>query len=109
MSDLGERIKGFAQDLTHIEVNTILKPGMTGRKMPAPRHALIEIGKKYRLKLVQLGFLAEDENINPGCFASFGEIRERAHDGIKYFQKKMEKERPGADEESDLAMLFRIV
>lgn len=34
-------------DLVNIEVNTIVKPGMTGRKMPAVGHAILDVFSNY--------------------------------------------------------------
>jgi hypothetical protein len=39
--------KKLFDDLLSVEVNTILKPGMTGRKMPNPAHALLDIHAEY--------------------------------------------------------------
>ncbi|MDM8536290.1 hypothetical protein QUF70_06015 [Desulfobacterales bacterium HSG17] len=109
MGDLSERLKDFFDELTHIEVNTIIKPNMTGRKMPKPRHAIIEIAKKYRLKLVELGYpLADEENVKPGCYKSFDMIREKANEAIKNFEKKADQKHLSLEEEEELVMLFRI-
>lgn len=40
-------------DLLNIEVNTIVKPGMTGRKMPPPGHALLDIFSNYDIWLCE--------------------------------------------------------
>jgi hypothetical protein len=37
----------ISSDLFNIEVNTILSDNITAQKMPAPRHALLDIGKGY--------------------------------------------------------------
>lgn len=39
--------KRLLDNLLNIEVNTILKPGMTGRKMPVVGHALLDIFSEY--------------------------------------------------------------
>jgi hypothetical protein len=39
--------KRLLDDLLNLEVNTIVKTGMTGRKMPALGHALIDIFSGY--------------------------------------------------------------
>lgn len=46
-SDWAAQLKEIASDLTAIEINTIAASGMTGRKMPAWPHALIDIAQKY--------------------------------------------------------------
>ena len=40
-------------DLLSIEVNTIVKPGMTGRKMPAVGHALLDVFSGYDIWLCE--------------------------------------------------------
>lgn len=54
MSDLKETIRRIAEDLTNLEINTIIKNGMTGGKMPQPRHALIQIAQEYVNKLGEI-------------------------------------------------------
>ncbi|MEO1225003.1 MAG: hypothetical protein AAFX92_12300 [Pseudomonadota bacterium] len=48
----GARLKDLGQDLTNIEVNTILADGMTGRKMPPYPEALYDIADRYADYLV---------------------------------------------------------
>ncbi len=45
----------IGRDLTKIEVNTVYKDGMTGRKMPWFPHALIDIGQTYVGALERMG------------------------------------------------------
>jgi len=45
----------IGRDLTKIEVNTVYKDGMTGRKMPWFPHALIDIGQAYAGALERMG------------------------------------------------------
>lgn len=40
-------IQSMAYDLCNIEVSTVIKDGITARKMPEPAHALLDIAKKY--------------------------------------------------------------
>jgi hypothetical protein len=54
MGDPAGEIKDIARNLLCIEVNTIVKPMMTGRKMPEPRHALIDIAEWYETTLNDL-------------------------------------------------------
>lgn len=109
MVDIRARIHAIADQLTHLEVNTILKPNMTGRKMPAPRHALIEIATRYMTKLEQLGWPVTDDIVAPpGGFASFDLIRERASDAIDAFRAKARIRIATDTEECDLVLLLRI-
>lgn len=48
----GARLRDLGQDLTNIEVNTILADGMTGRKMPPYPEALYDIADRYARCLV---------------------------------------------------------
>ena len=42
-----EAVRRVFDDLLNIEVNTMVKSGMTGRKMPAFGHALLDIHGSY--------------------------------------------------------------
>lgn len=108
MSDFAERIQTIARDLTHIEVNTIIKPNMTGRKMPKPRHAFIEIARKYSLKLMQLGYPVDENAIHMGGFESFDRIRSRANEGLQVLQGKAMRRELSEGEEMDMILFFRI-
>lgn len=41
------RVKGIFEDLLNLEVNIIVKPGMTARKMPDPWNSFIDIAEFY--------------------------------------------------------------
>ena len=51
MSSVLEGLKQTARDLTTLEINTIIKPNMTARKMPLPGHAILDIAATYVDKL----------------------------------------------------------
>jgi len=54
--NLGEEIGSTLYDLTHLEVNTIIKDEMSASKAPAsPRLLLHSLATKYGLKLISLG------------------------------------------------------
>lgn len=108
MSEPIEHVKNIARDLINLEVNTILKPNMTGRKMPKPRHALIDIAKNYNRKLIELGYPLSEEPENLGSYDSFQAIREMANTGIKTFRKTAKERKLTPVEDKDLIMLFRI-
>ena len=56
MSKLEEIISSTVFDLTHLEVNTIIKDEMSASKAPAsPRMILHELSEKFHFKLVDLG------------------------------------------------------
>lgn len=50
-----DRLAEVGRDLTKIEVNTVFKDGMTGRKMPWFPHALIDVAKDYVDALERMG------------------------------------------------------
>ncbi len=106
MSAFTDQIKNIAQDLLNLEVNTIIKPNMTGRKMPLPRHALMDIAQTYALKLADLDLPLEME-IGPGSFEAFSIIRERANEGMKAIKTRPSR-RSLKKDEADMVILFRI-
>jgi hypothetical protein len=56
MSKLEEIISSTIYDLTHLEINTIIKDEMSASKAPAsPRLILQDLAKKYHFKLISLG------------------------------------------------------
>lgn len=107
-ASISDPLKQIARDLMNLEVNTIVKANMTGRKMPKPRHALVDIAQNYQRKLLQMGYWPEESPVHIGSFASFNLIREQADEGIKDF-RRLGEERPLTEaEELDLVLLFRI-
>jgi hypothetical protein len=56
MSKLEEIISSTIYDLTHLEINTIVKDEMSASKAPSsPRLILHDLSKKFHLKLISLG------------------------------------------------------
>lgn len=47
--------ESLIQNLTKLEINTIIKDGMTARKMPDPANALLDIALSYSWKMTTLG------------------------------------------------------
>jgi len=107
MNDFKEQISAIAHDLMNLEVNTIIKPNITGRKMPSPRHALIDIAKKYQVKMAALG-LPLDSDIKLGGFDSFHKIRETARGAIKGLEATAKTRELSEEGEADFIMLQRI-
>ena len=60
MSEIFDQIGKIAEDLVNVEVNIILESDITGKKMPKPRHAFIDVGKEYYDKLNEYGCLNEN-------------------------------------------------
>lgn len=50
----GGKLADLADDLFHLEVNTILKDGIEARKMPSPAHAMLDLLGDYAYWLQQL-------------------------------------------------------
>lgn len=77
--------RALAQDLFSLEINTILKPQITGGQMPLVRFALCQVARAYASKMVEFGVvtpgeLDADEGGIPGGFDTFDALRERARD-----------------------------
>lgn len=58
--------RALARDLFSLEINTILKPQITGGQMPAVRFALCQIAGVYTNKLCELGAIAPGDIEQPG-------------------------------------------
>jgi hypothetical protein len=109
MADIGGQVKNIAQDLLNLEVNTIIKPNMTGRKMPVSRHALADIAEAYHLRLVDVGFpLKNSDDIIFGSFESFDLIRSRTDDGIDELKRRIAKKTEEDDDDVEVVTLIRI-
>jgi hypothetical protein len=66
---LKERIEEVTQRLLDLEINTVIKPGMTARKIPKPRHALIDVAQQYANALDAITGSAD---VPREVFATFG-------------------------------------
>jgi len=103
--------KTLAQDLLSLEINTIIKADMSGRKMPTDRReALLDISKKYHLKLVELGY-RKPEIWNSGGVMAFLELRSRAIQGRKQLEIQINQSSAQQQKQlkQDLVMLMRIL
>ena len=108
MADFSDRMEKLAQDLTHLEINTIIKPCMTGRKMPRPRHALIEIADAYAARLSWLGYPVTVQGRGRGGYKVFDQIRRRAKAAIAALDREWEHRDLTDNELVDRVLLFRI-
>ena len=89
---LDEAISTTLYDLTHLEINTIIKDEMTASKAPAsPRLLLHNLAGKYDLKLVTLGDKYAQYFGSPTA------------DGANLFRGKREKEGSGYDSFKELS------
>ncbi|MFP4031601.1 MAG: hypothetical protein ACLFTV_08580 [Desulfococcaceae bacterium] len=108
MADLADRMRNLLHELTHLEVDTIIKPCMTGRKMPKPRHALIEIADNYAARLKRMGYPVDRGGGGRGSFQAFNQIRVRAGEALAAFDKESERRELNETEAVDRVLLFRI-
>lgn len=51
---MADAVKRLFDDLLNLEINTLVKPGMTGRKMPALGHAFLDILSDYDIWLCKV-------------------------------------------------------
>lgn len=113
-TDIREQIHNLAQDLLNLEVLTIVKPNITGRKMPEPKKALAEICSKYSIKLLEVGEKVEvDEAIEWGSYPVFEYIYRTTNQVIGRMKDSIQKARAEgrelpAAQMSQFWMLYRI-
>lgn len=88
MANYQEQIRKIAEDLLCIEVNTVLKRTMTGRKMPESPHALIDIAECYEEKLIELRLDVPDDSDDLPYYQRFDIIREIADDTVEKDKKE---------------------
>lgn len=109
-----EQIQNLAKDLLNLEVITIIKPSITGRKMPAPKTALAEIGRKYNIKLVELDREVKlAAGVQWGSYEAFAQILDTTSAEIREFKAKIKalqkvEQDLSPKQKSDLWMLYRI-
>ncbi len=128
MGKLEEIISSTVYDLTHLEINTIIKDEMSASKAPSsPRLILQELAKKYHFKMISLGekylFFIGDaeenaENLFRGeqvfkgsAYNSFKELSLRAETANQRLNKDKDKVKEHfTDDEvnADLKMFKRI-
>ncbi|MEM7223261.1 MAG: hypothetical protein AAF495_09800 [Pseudomonadota bacterium] len=103
-----ESFGNIAEDLVTLEINTILKPNMTARKMPTARHAIIDIAQSYadHISVYDESFLSRDWE----CHSStFHVIRQQA----KTLSEDLVQERQSVgitdEQEQELMLLIRIM
>src|ERR1700748_1364957 len=71
-----DAIKTLLENLCHLEINTIIKPGMTAQKMPVPEGALVDLAEMYAQSLAP-GDLPAPFTVGPKRYA---EIHKKAGD-----------------------------
>lgn len=121
-----EKVSSTLYDLTHLEINTIIKDEMIASKAPAsPRLILHTLATKYHDKLMALGVkykntlqtgalsgtnLFRGEMIKLGSgYESFKELSDRAENSIRLLREYLENNHASADLiNPDIMMLQRI-
>ncbi|MBI4300187.1 MAG: hypothetical protein HY677_03550 [Chloroflexi bacterium] len=107
MSSITDQIRTVAVDLVNLEINTIIKPNITGGKMPDPRHALIDIGKDYCFKLRDLNVDTGGLDLERlGSYAAFDGFRKLTKTEISRLTEAGATLTP--TQEAGLYMLYRI-
>ncbi len=123
---LEEKVSSTLYDLTHLEINTIIKDEMVASKAPSsPRLMLHSIATKYHEKLVALGIKYQQvmpppeegvQNIFRGKmvllgsgYDSFKELSDRAESSMKMLRDYLSRVKPPDDTiQPDIMMLQRI-
>jgi hypothetical protein len=60
VSDARDAFANIARDLVSLEINTVLKDGMSARKMPSTANALIDLAQEYHVYLCEQARLFAD-------------------------------------------------
>jgi hypothetical protein len=97
--------ESIARDLSHLQINTIIKSHISGGAMPAIRFALCDISSRYAIKLVELSsgsstVLTDQPNL--GGYKAFDHYQAIAKKLI------MELEKSDTEDKQNLYMLQRI-
>lgn len=66
LAEISKQFADIAKDLFNIEVNLILRSSIAAQKMPAPRHALLDIGKEYCVALEEMEVWRQDHLLKMG-------------------------------------------
>ncbi|MEZ4382943.1 MAG: hypothetical protein R3A79_16575 [Nannocystaceae bacterium] len=88
-ASLSRRLGRIVEDITTLEVNTIICDGMTGEQMTDPRHALFDLGSEYLDALMRLdpGFEPPPEMVAPapicGGRAAFRALHKGAREALR--------------------------
>ncbi|MFY9151879.1 MAG: hypothetical protein WAO52_07695 [Prolixibacteraceae bacterium] len=123
---LDETISSTLYDLTHLEINTIIKEEMNATKAPSsPRLLLHDLAKKYHFELLRLGEIYEkhleesgietknlfrgEANKKGSGYESYKELRNQAELTYKFLEKNKAQISVKYDQiNSDIKMLQRI-
>ena len=87
-------LRTLAEDLLNLEINTIIKAEMSAVKLPSSRRQAL-----YELSAIYSGQLEELQAREPICWEfsgmrSFGELRDRAKDGMRKYQDQLRQAPP---------------
>lgn len=96
-----KRLKDVAEDLCNLEINTIIKPSITGNKMPPPRLALVEIYDKFNNRVDGIEL---KENSKPGDYSSFLSVKTC----IPVLLENLENQEEEEEKEAEMILLKRI-
>ncbi len=109
MAGIKEAIEKVGWDLLNLEVNTIIRPGIQGKKMPAPGDALIDIATWYQAGLVSFGAdVTGLDKKEPGGCDSFESLQSGASTKIKEIEDGAKTKGLSPEEQPDFLLLCRI-
>lgn len=92
-------VRRVASDLLTIEVNTIIKPGMTARKMPPPPIALHDIAENYTDYVERLAVGPRAALLPDGVHRIEPSKRTNGHDAFSEILGACERMQKGLTEE----------
>ena len=87
-----EKFKDLIENLLTLEINTIKTTGITARKMPTARHAVLDIAQKYWTQLLRLVPDSEWPDLLYCHASTFQDIRNVASERLKVLQEKQNRE-----------------
>ena len=103
-----DQVAEIARDLMNLEVNTVIKASIVGRKMPDPRHALLDIARKFSVKLIDLKRPADVDGLKRGSREYFKRLMVAAANSIIDLEERSRETPLTQQEMSDMEMLWRI-
>lgn len=83
-----ERLASVAEDLFNLEVNTIIADRISAVKMPDPRHALIDIAKAYKHRMIVMNVNVDVADDLLGSYESFQILGGEAKNWLNEFKQR---------------------
>ncbi len=83
-----QRLSSVAEDLFNLEVNTIVVDRISAVKMPAPRHALIDIAKAYKYNMIVMRVDVALSDHKLGSYEAFQLLGKEAKSWLNDFKQR---------------------